>query len=141
MIEIARERNISAPAARVWEVVAEAERLPEWYARAASAEVLEGAGLGRRQRLRCRDIDAAVKKLTGKGVTVERRFYDEPWGRLAFIKLPGGGKLGVYQPRHPRALNASAPDTLSSKPGKRKLTSSKSHTKSRSTASVNRRSG
>ena len=52
MIEIARERNISAPAARVWEVVAEAERLPEWYARAASVEVLEGAGLGRRQRLR-----------------------------------------------------------------------------------------
>ena len=52
MIEIARERNISAPAARVWEVVAEAERLPEWYVRAASAEVLEGAGLGRRQRLR-----------------------------------------------------------------------------------------
>src|SRR3989440_4343204 len=52
MIEIARERNISAPAVRVWEIVAEAERLPEWYARAASAEVLEGAGLGRRQRLR-----------------------------------------------------------------------------------------
>jgi uncharacterized protein YndB with AHSA1/START domain len=51
MIEIARERNIPAPAARVWEVVAEAERLPEWYARAASAEVLEGAGLGRRQRV------------------------------------------------------------------------------------------
>jgi uncharacterized protein YndB with AHSA1/START domain len=52
MIEIARERTIHAPAARVWEVVSEAERLPEWYARAASAEVLEGAGLGRRQRLR-----------------------------------------------------------------------------------------
>ena len=52
MIEIARERTISAPAARVWEVVAEAERLPEWYARAASAEVLEGAGFGRRQRIR-----------------------------------------------------------------------------------------
>lgn len=52
MIEIARERNISAPAARVWEVVAEAGRLPDWYARAASAEVLEGAGLGRRQRVR-----------------------------------------------------------------------------------------
>ncbi|HEX7263403.1 MAG TPA: SRPBCC domain-containing protein [Candidatus Dormibacteraeota bacterium] len=52
MIEIARERKIATPAARVWEVVAEAERLPEWYARAASAEVLEGAGLGRRQRVR-----------------------------------------------------------------------------------------
>src|SRR5712692_5127496 len=65
MIEIARERNISAPAARVWEVVAEAERLPEWYARAASAEVLEGAGLGRRQRLRSqwRGQDSEVDQL------------------------------------------------------------------------------
>jgi len=51
MIEIARERRIPAPAARVWEVVGEAERLPEWYARADSVEVLEGVGLGRRQRL------------------------------------------------------------------------------------------
>jgi uncharacterized protein YndB with AHSA1/START domain len=52
MIEITRERIIPAPAPRVWEVVSEAERLPEWYARAASVEVLEGVGLGRRQRLR-----------------------------------------------------------------------------------------
>jgi len=51
MIEIARERRIPAPAARVWEVVGEAERLPEWYARADRVEVLEGSGLGRRQRL------------------------------------------------------------------------------------------
>src|SRR2546427_12968691 len=65
MIEIARERNISAPAARVWEVVAEAERLPEWYARAASVEVLGGAGLGRRQRLRSQwqGQDAEVDQL------------------------------------------------------------------------------
>jgi uncharacterized protein YndB with AHSA1/START domain len=52
VIEISRERNISAPAARVWEVVSEAASLPEWYVRAGSVEVLEGAGLGRRQRLR-----------------------------------------------------------------------------------------
>jgi uncharacterized protein YndB with AHSA1/START domain len=52
MIEIAKERTIPAPAARVWKVVAKAERLPEWYARADSVEVLEGSGLGRRQRLR-----------------------------------------------------------------------------------------
>ena len=83
--------------------------------------------------LLCRDIDASVKELTGKGVTVEPRFYDEPWGRLAFIKLPGGGKLGVYQPRHPRAL--------SSKPVRRNSAGSKSRTKPRSTASANRRPG
>jgi uncharacterized protein YndB with AHSA1/START domain len=52
MIEIARERTIAAPAARVWKIVAKAELLPEWYARAGSVEVLEGSGLGRRQRLR-----------------------------------------------------------------------------------------
>src|ERR1700686_329706 len=52
MIEIARERTIPAPAARVWKVVAKAERLPEGYARAAEVEVLEGSGLGRRQRIR-----------------------------------------------------------------------------------------
>jgi uncharacterized protein YndB with AHSA1/START domain len=65
MIEIARERNISAPAARVWEVVSRAERLPEWYARAASVEVLQGAGLGRRQRLRSewRGQDSEVDQL------------------------------------------------------------------------------
>jgi hypothetical protein len=33
-------------------VVAEAERLPAWYARAGAVEVLGGAGLGRRQRVR-----------------------------------------------------------------------------------------
>jgi uncharacterized protein YndB with AHSA1/START domain len=52
MIEITRERTIPAPAARVWNVVARAERLPDWYARAGSVEVLEGSGLGRRQRMR-----------------------------------------------------------------------------------------
>jgi uncharacterized protein YndB with AHSA1/START domain len=52
MIEISRERRIPAPVARVWGIVAEAERLPDWYARAAGVEVLDGAGLGRRQRLR-----------------------------------------------------------------------------------------
>lgn len=53
--------------------------------------------------LLCDDIDAAVRELKGKAVAVEPRLYDEPWGRLAFIRLPGGGRLGIYQPRHPRA--------------------------------------
>ena len=101
----------------------------------------EPAKPGHELFLRCRDVDAVVKTLTGKGVTVEPRFYDESWGRLAFIKLPGGGKLGVYQPRHPRAPNPSAPGALRSKPVKRTSTSSKSRKKSRSTASVNRRPG
>ena len=51
MVHIETERIIPAPAARIWEVVASADRLPEWYARAGKVEVLEGSGLGRRQRI------------------------------------------------------------------------------------------
>ena len=28
--------------------------------------------------------------------------HDQPWGRLTQVTLPGGGKLGVYEPRHAR---------------------------------------
>ena len=33
---------------------------------------------------------------------------DEGWGLLTQVTLPGGGKLGVYQPRHarPKSMNA-----------------------------------
>src|SRR5437660_6745477 len=51
VVEIERERTIPAAAAQIWEVVASADRLPQWYARSGKVEVLEGAGLGRRQRI------------------------------------------------------------------------------------------
>jgi uncharacterized protein YndB with AHSA1/START domain len=51
MIEISRARRIEAEPGKVWDVVADVRRLPEWYARAARAEILEGEGLGRRQRI------------------------------------------------------------------------------------------
>ena len=28
---------------------------------------------------------------------------DQGWGLLTSIRLPGGGPLGLYEPRHPRA--------------------------------------
>ena len=36
---------------------------------------------------------------------------DRGWGLLTEVRLPGGGKLGVYQPRHarPGAMSASKP--------------------------------
>jgi uncharacterized protein YndB with AHSA1/START domain len=51
MIEVVRERSIRASAGAIWAVVADVRRLPEWYTRAGKAEVLDGHGLGRRQRL------------------------------------------------------------------------------------------
>jgi len=51
VIEIVRERSMPASAPEVWDVVSDARRLPEWWARADGVELLSGDGLGRRQRV------------------------------------------------------------------------------------------
>ena len=52
--------------------------------------------------LMCDDLEGTLHELQKKGVKVLPDIHDERWGRLGTIVLPGGGKLGVYQPRHAR---------------------------------------
>jgi predicted enzyme related to lactoylglutathione lyase len=52
----------------------------------------------------CDDLDATVRELRDKGVDVAREPSSEGWGRLTAIRLPGGGELGLYEPRHPTPL-------------------------------------
>jgi len=59
--------------------------------------------------LLCADIDASVAELESKGIRVEGPPREMPWGRLATILLPGGGSLGIYQPKHPLASSAADP--------------------------------
>jgi hypothetical protein len=47
------------------------------------------------------DLDSEVATLKQAGVTCEEP-AQQNWGRLTRIQLPGGGKLGLYQPRHAR---------------------------------------
>ena len=54
--------------------------------------------------LLCDDLDATVRELRSKGVDVAREPSNEGWGRLTAIRLPGGGELGLYEPRHPTPL-------------------------------------
>lgn len=51
MIEIVRERRIEAPTEQLWPLVDDVARLPEWFTFAERAELLEGDGVGRRQRI------------------------------------------------------------------------------------------
>jgi catechol 2,3-dioxygenase-like lactoylglutathione lyase family enzyme len=51
--------------------------------------------------LMCDDIEATVEELRGKGVEFAGPVSDQGWGLLTSIRLPGGGELGLYQPRHP----------------------------------------
>jgi len=56
--------------------------------------------------LMCGDIDATVAKLKKKGVKFGAPVKDVGWGVLTSIKLPGGGALGLYQPKHRSPLRA-----------------------------------
>lgn len=53
--------------------------------------------------LLCDDIEATAKALERKGVLLTRPFGEERWGRVTRITLPGGGLIGLYQPKHPLA--------------------------------------
>jgi hypothetical protein len=55
--------------------------------------------------LLCDDVHATVTELTAKGVEFAAPVSDRGWGLLTSIRLPGGGKLGLYQPQHPTAYD------------------------------------
>jgi catechol 2,3-dioxygenase-like lactoylglutathione lyase family enzyme len=52
--------------------------------------------------LLCDDIEATMAELGGRGVEFAQPVTDQGWGLLTKIRLPGGGELGLYEPRHPR---------------------------------------
>ena len=49
----------------------------------------------------CDDIRAFVVEMEAHGVPYSR-VEEERWGLLVRVTLPGGGSLGVYEPRHAR---------------------------------------
>jgi hypothetical protein len=53
--------------------------------------------------LMCDDVAATVTELTARGVEFTKQVSDEGWGLLTAIRLPGGGELGLYEPRHAKA--------------------------------------
>jgi catechol 2,3-dioxygenase-like lactoylglutathione lyase family enzyme len=53
--------------------------------------------------LMCDDLGATTAELAAKGVRFTGPPEDLGWGVLVTIALPGGGTLGMYEPRHPTA--------------------------------------
>ena len=49
----------------------------------------------------CDDVQAFIAEMKDRGI-VCGPVQNPGWGMLTEVKLPGGGKLGVYQPRHAR---------------------------------------
>jgi hypothetical protein len=53
--------------------------------------------------LMCRDLPATMEKLAGKGVRCGP-VQEAGWGVVTSIPLPGGSRLGLYEPRHALAI-------------------------------------
>jgi hypothetical protein len=53
--------------------------------------------------LLCDDLKAEISALGEKGVQCSK-VQEERWGSITRIQLPGGGVVGLYQPKHPTAL-------------------------------------
>jgi len=51
--------------------------------------------------LMCDDIEAFVEEMKTHNIVCSP-VQNQGWGLLAQMTLPGGGKLGIYQPRHAR---------------------------------------
>jgi hypothetical protein len=50
--------------------------------------------------LMCDDVQAFLAEMKAKGVSCTP-VHEERWGSLTHVTLPGGGKVGVYQAKHP----------------------------------------
>jgi predicted enzyme related to lactoylglutathione lyase len=61
--------------------------------------------------LMCDDLTATMRELTARGVEFAKEVSEVRWGRITAIRLPGGGELGLYEPRHPTAFDLGEPST------------------------------
>ena len=57
--------------------------------------------------LMCDDLKGEMAALRQKGVQCGD-VQEARWGSITKITLPGGGEIGLYQPKHPTALGLSS---------------------------------
>jgi catechol 2,3-dioxygenase-like lactoylglutathione lyase family enzyme len=51
----------------------------------------------------CDDLEAEMASLARKGVKCSK-VEEARWGSITKMELPGGGNVGLYQPKHPTAF-------------------------------------
>jgi len=69
------------------------------------------------------DVEALVASMAGRGIATAP-ISEQGWGRLTQVTLPGGGKLGIYQPRHASPPSRRSRRTAKARPAaKRKKAS------------------
>lgn len=51
----------------------------------------------------CADLKGEMSELAAQGIACSE-VQEAPWGSVTRMRLPGGGEIGLYQPRHATAL-------------------------------------
>ena len=51
----------------------------------------------------CEDVNAFIAEMRAKQVACSA-IEEQRWGSITRLTLPGGGTIGVYQPKHPSPL-------------------------------------
>jgi len=54
--------------------------------------------------LMCDHIGRTVADLKRRGVRFTEPVSDRGWGLITTMKVPGGGEISLYEPRHPTAI-------------------------------------
>lgn len=57
--------------------------------------------------LMCDDLKSEIARLNEKGIECSA-VQEARWGSIAKMRLPGGGEVGLYQPKHPLALDRAS---------------------------------
>ena len=55
----------------------------------------------------CDDLKAEISALAKNGILCSD-VQEARWGSITKIKLPGGGEVGLYEPKHPNALSLTS---------------------------------
>ena len=58
--------------------------------------------------LMCDNIEATVRELAAKGVEFGGGVTEQRWGLITTMQLPGGSRLGLYEPRHASPLTPAS---------------------------------
>lgn len=70
----------------------------------AEAAVHPGETPGAALYLMCDDLAAEMRSLADRGVVCSE-VQEARWGSVTQVRLPGGAHVGLYQPRHPTAID------------------------------------
>jgi hypothetical protein len=85
--------------------------------------------------LMCDDVEAFVAEMKTRNIDCGP-VQNQGWGLITHVTLPGGGKLGIYQPRHarPKAMSVGKPAKRPARRATRKPAKKSARKMSRKTA-------